>query len=85
MIFIGQNTLILLGINGLFFHFTDENIATWIKSYLLDRALVVIGACGLVSLVSLVVCIPCILLLNKFIPQLVGRPSTKGQLLKNLI
>lgn len=85
ILFIGQNTLILLGLNGLFFHFGNQWLFTLIKEFLTDSHLVVFEACSLGTLLSIVLCVPCIFIFNKFIPQLVGKPKNNGPLLKNLV
>ncbi|MGI2904112.1 acyltransferase family protein [Tolypothrix sp. VBCCA 56010] len=85
ILFIGQNTLILLGLNGLFFNFVNQWILSLINNLLTDSHLVVFEACSLLTLISLVLCIPCVFIFNKFIPQLVGKPKVSGPLLKNLL
>ena len=83
IIFIDQNTLILLGINGFFVHFMNEKIASWIKVFLSDSHLIVFEICGMTTLISMILSIPAILILNKFIPQLVGKPRNNGPILKS--
>jgi acyltransferase len=85
ILFIGQNSLILLGLNGLFHHFANQRLAIWINKFLASSSLSVFIVCSFVTFVSLSVCIPCIVILNKFIPQLVGKPKTNGPFLKNLV
>jgi acyltransferase len=85
ILFIGQNSLIFLGLNGLFHHFANQRLAIWINKFLASSSLSVFIGCSFVTLVSLGVCIPCIVILNKFIPQLVGKPKTNGPFLKNLV
>ena len=80
--FIGQNTLILLGINGFFLHFVNPYLATLLNH--LDSAIWVTGYSTLISVVSILVSVPFIFLLNKYLPQLVGRPYQQGPLLPSL-
>lgn len=81
MDFIGANTLILLGLNGLFFHFINRYVAQWTA---IDDSgwFITLNGIG-ITLVSLLVCFPVILVLNKYFPQLFGKPFTEGPLLKS--
>ncbi|WP_339755620.1 acyltransferase family protein [uncultured Winogradskyella sp.] len=80
--FIGKNTLILIGLNGIFYAFINKHLGAlflengnwWqITFYAL-----------FVSVLSLLVCYPIINLFNKYIPQLLGRPKQSGPLLPDL-
>ncbi len=80
--FIGKNTLILIGLNGIFFSFINKHLG----ALFLDNGnwwQITLYAL-LVSVLSLLVCYPVINLLNKYIPQLVGRSRQNGPLLPNL-
>jgi len=74
--FIGRNTLILLGINGFFHLFINLHIATRIET--LESIWVITITSLLASILSILVSVPVILFLNKYLPQLVGRPYQKG-------
>lgn len=76
--YIGENTLILLGLNGLFLHFFNERILNFWTLYLFtipDNTTAVFIFCLLVSSISLLLCLPVIWAFNKYIPQLVGKPA----------
>jgi acyltransferase len=85
ILFIGQNTLILLGLSGLFYSFVNDKVLIGMKDFLPKSNLLIFGACSLVTLSSIIICIPFILILNKFLPQLVGKPRINGPIIKNLI
>jgi len=77
MSFMGRNSLILLGLNGLFLfvgnHFLARAIiflTQGIGSSLLIRTLSVLG-----TLLSLLSCIPAIRFINRYVPQLIGKVS----------
>jgi fucose 4-O-acetylase-like acetyltransferase len=67
---IGQNTLILIGLNGLFFHFLNPFLITqWLPN---NTLLSVHLYCTLGTFASLIVCIPLIKIINRYIPRWVG-------------
>jgi acyltransferase len=82
---LGQNTLILMCLNGIFYHYINPGLAKWVLSDLSGSAITVTAAGVIVTVFSLVFCIPFVFVFNKFVPQLVGKPKLKGPLLKNLI
>ncbi len=54
MNFIGSNTLILLGLNGIFHHFINSSLAKW--SYVHDSWWYITINCFIVSLLSIAIC-----------------------------
>jgi fucose 4-O-acetylase-like acetyltransferase len=74
--FIGRNTLILLGMNGFFHLFINLHIATRIEN--LESIWAITITSLLASILSILASVPVILFLNKYLPQLVGRPYQKG-------
>jgi acyltransferase len=80
--FYGSNTLILLGLNGFFFHFLNSEIAEWT---LINTSFWFITLnCFVFSIISLAVCYPIIIVINKYIPQLFGKPYLHGPLIGSL-
>ena len=63
--FIGSNTLVLLGLNGLFFHFINSIVAKW--TYVGDSFLITIN-CLVVSFLSILICVPIVFFLNTYFP-----------------
>ena len=81
--FLGGNSLALLGLNGLFFHYIDPRIEQfW---HVGDSALAVTGSALIATILSLLVCVPAVYLLNRFVPQLIGRPEVTGPWLPALL
>lgn len=78
--YIGRNTLILLGMNGLFMSFFNSHIMDWLKHY--DSAGWVIFDSIWLSLATITISIPVIELLNRYLPQFIGRPQVDGPILK---
>jgi acyltransferase len=85
MLLIGRNTLILMCLNGIFYHYINFRAARWVVDNLSGSFLTILGAGCLMTAVSLAFCIPFIYLFNRFVPQLVGKPKIDGPWLKNLI
>ena len=85
IVWLGQNTLILMCLNGIFYHFFNPRGAKWGVDNLSGSALTIFGVGCLMTVASLAFCIPLIVVFNKFVPQLVGKPKIAGPLLRNLI
>jgi fucose 4-O-acetylase-like acetyltransferase len=73
---LGRNSLPLLGLNGLFFHYVDPKLSHLIVpannefSVTLDALLI--------TTLSLLVCLPAVYLLNRYLPQLIGTIHVSG-------
>ena len=85
IVWLGQNTLILMCLNGIFYHYINPPTANWMLANLPNSALSILGVGCVMTVASLAICIPLIFVFTKFVPQLVGKPKLKGPLLKNLI
>ncbi len=85
IVWMGQNTLILMCLNGIFYHYINFRVAKWVVDNLSGSFLTILGVGCLMTVVSLAFCIPLIYLFNRFVPQLVGKPKINGPWLKNLI
>jgi acyltransferase len=84
IVWLGQNTLLLMCLNGIFYHYINPPAAKWVLANLPDSSLIVLGVSLAVTAASLVLCMPCIWWFNRFVPQLVGKPKSKGVLIKQL-
>lgn len=80
--FIGRHTLVLMGLNSFFFWFVNHNLAHALQLPSSPGAVGV--ACAAVTAVSLGLCAPAVWLLDRYLPQLVGRPQASGPLLPPL-
>jgi acyltransferase len=85
IIWMGQNTLILMCLNGIFYHYINPPAAKWVLANLPNSALSIFCVGFIVTVVSLAICIPVIFMFIEFVPQLVGKPKLKGPLLRNFI
>ena len=81
----GKNTLILIFLNGVFYHYINPPVAKWVVGNLPSSLLSILQVGIFMTLASLILCIPLIYLFTNYFPQLVGRPKSNGPLLKNLI
>jgi len=78
--YIGRNTLILMGTNGLFMAFFNPHVIQWLDHY--GSTTWVTFDSLWISALTIGLSIPIIELLNKWVPQLVGKPQVDGPLLK---
>jgi acyltransferase len=85
IVWLGQNTLILMCLNGIFYHYINPPAANWFLANFPNSAVSVFTVGCLMTAASLAICIPFVFVFTKFVPQLVGKPKLKGPLLKNLI
>lgn len=85
MMFMGENTLILFCLNGVFYHFLNGPFAEWFTETFPGHWMAVTGAGIAFTILSIGCCIPVVLLLNKVVPQLVGKPSKQGPILPKFI
>ena len=75
MVWLGQNTLILMCLNGIFYHYINPGLAKWVLESLSGSTVIVSGMGFFVTVASLSLCIPFVFVLNRFVPQLVGKPK----------
>jgi fucose 4-O-acetylase-like acetyltransferase len=79
---IGRDSLIWLGLNGIFFHFVNPEFAKLMPPANTVSAISVYAL--MLATGSLLVCWPLASLLRRYLPQLVGYPRTHGPLLPAL-
>ena len=85
MAFMGQNALVLFCLNGLFYHHVNARLAQWfVEAWPQSAGSLCLFAAG-VSTMSLLAAIPLMAAFNRFLPQLVGRPTVAGPLLPPLL
>lgn len=85
IVWLGQNTLILMCLNGIFYHYINPPIAKLVLANLPNSAPSILCVGLIMTAASLTICIPFIFFFTRFVPQLVGKPKLTGPLLKNLI
>jgi acyltransferase len=82
---LGQNCLILMCLNGVFYHYINPGLAKWLMGHFPGSALTILTAGAIVTTVSLLLCIPAVYLFDHYVPQLVGKPKRSGPLLRRFI
>ena len=85
LVFIGGATIPLLGLDGIIHNHVNPLLAQRLSAFLPDTQLAVLAAGLVVTIGTIVLCSPAMYLLNRYVPQLMGRPKVKGPWLKNLV
>ena len=82
---LGGNTLLLMCLNGVFYHYINPPTAGWVQANMPNSgpSLFIIGA--FMTAASLAICIPLVYLFEKYVPQLAGKPKIAGPILKSLV
>jgi acyltransferase len=76
--FLGRNVLILLAMNGVFYHFVNKPLAAWTAAAFPGDGWSVFLVSTAVSVASIGISVPVIHGLNRAVPQLVGKPRRQG-------
>ncbi len=79
LLFLGRNTLVLLGLNGFFRDIFNPIIVQAIPHEALNSHFRILIVCSFITIFSLLLCVPGILFFNKFLPQFIGKPKKRGQ------
>ena len=81
--FIGQNTLVLLGLAGAFIYFGNGFLIKGLSLFPVEISKTTIAFIG--TSIAMTVCVPVALVINLLVPQLVGKPRKSGPLLPALM
>ena len=81
LLFFGQSTLLLLGLNGIFHHFINNEISVIYSQNI--NVLLLTAYSVILTAISLLLCYFPIKFLNKYFPQLFGKPFLNGPILSN--
>lgn len=83
--YMGENSLSLFCLNGVFYHFVNPVCARWLaETFDLSHSTVFIYSASM-TVASLLLCIPFVYLFTTYVPQFLGKPLQRGPLLKPLI
>ncbi|MBT3323345.1 MAG: acyltransferase family protein [Anaerolineae bacterium] len=80
--YIGKSTLILLGTNGLFISFFNSHLLDFLGHH--DSTTWVVLEGVFISIITIGLSVPVIEILNKWFPQLLGKPHIDGPILKSI-
>lgn len=83
--YLGRNALILMGLNGVVYHHVNGPFAAWFAGAMPAGGWSVTLAAALLSGGSLALAAPLVLLFNRWVPQLFGRPAQRGPLLPRFL
>ncbi len=82
---LGSHTLILMCLNGIFYHYINPLAAKWVFDHFSGQPGMMLLSGAVITLASLVLCIPPVYFFSRFLPQLTGKPKAQGPWLPALI
>ncbi|MGI9537792.1 MAG: acyltransferase family protein [Desulfocapsaceae bacterium] len=85
LLFLGRNTLVIFGLNGVFYHFINDRLAIWLLSQHSGNFWAILVTGAVIACLSIALTVPFVLLFNQFIPQLIGKPKIDGPLIPQLV
>jgi len=71
--YMGQNTLVLMCLNGVFYHYINPPLAKWVLVNFGGTPIAVTISGVTTTVISLLLCIPFIYGFNRYTPQLIGK------------
>jgi acyltransferase len=80
ILWMGRNTLLLMCLNGIFYHYVNPRAAVWISNTFSVGPWTLTGIAASVTVVSMALCMPLMVLFNRYVPELVGRPYARRAL-----
>ena len=80
ILYMGQNTLVLMCLNGIFYHYINPQLAKWILDNLGGSPVMVTVSGAMTTVISLLLCIPFIYGFNRYLPQMIGKKKAALQL-----
>ena len=83
--FLGRNGMILLAMNGVFYHFVNKPLAAWALAAFPGDGGSIFLVSSAVTVCSIAASVPVIHGLNRAIPQLVGKPREAGMFFGPLV
>jgi acyltransferase len=85
IVWLGQNTLLLIFLNGVFYHYINPRAAKWVLENFSPSFPIILAIGCAATVISLALCIPFVALFNTFVPQLVGKPKINGPWMQSFI
>ena len=83
--YLGANTLVVFGLNGVFYHFINDRLAQFLLNRFAESTSMILLSGVSVTLVSMLLTVPFVYLFNALIPQLIGKPRLSGPLIPQLL
>ena len=85
LVFLGGNTLVIFGLNGVFYHFINDRLASWLLPQYSGNFMAILISGAVIACLSIILTVPFVLLFNRFIPQLIGKPKMNGPIFPRLL
>ena len=73
VVYMGQNTLVLMCLNGIFYHYINPPLAKWVLDNFGGTAITVTVSGVATTVISLLLCIPFLYGFNRYVPRLLGK------------
>ena len=83
LIYVGRHALIFMGMNGLFYHYGNYLLVSSMS--IPPAQLPLLFWCTIASLATMAASLPMVWLLDRYVPQLVGRPRVSGPVIPALL
>ena len=85
LLFLGRNTLVIFGLNGIFYHLVNDRLALWLVSQHSGDFFAILISGVVITCLSITITVPFVLIFNHFVPQLIGKPNRDGPLIPRLV
>lgn len=85
MAWLGRNALILFCLNGVVYHHINGPFAAWFTANMPLGGWSNMAGAALLSIASIALAVPLVVMLSRWLPQMVGRPTAQGPLLPRLL
>ena len=85
LLFLGGNTLVIFGLNGIFYHLINDRLTIWLLSHHSGDFMAILVSGAVIACLSIALTVPFVLLFNCLIPQLIGKPKIDGPLIPRLV
>ena len=72
VVYLGQNTLVLMCLNGIFYHYINPPLAAWLLENFGGSALIVTFSGLATTVISMLLCVPLVYGFRRFTPRLIG-------------
>lgn len=82
--YLGRNVMVIFCLNGVFYHHINGPFAAWLSADGQPGVPALTASSAMLSVVCVVATVPFVYLLNRYLPQLIGRPNVAGPLLPRL-
>lgn len=75
---LGSNTLVLMCLNGIFYHYINPWAGKWVFDHFSGHPAMIFLSGLIMTILSLMLCIPLVYFFTRCLPQLTGRPRASG-------